>query len=1108
MTSRFHLRLVCWLLGLLLASGKDLRADAGLEPGPFVETSILEWAQFPDGTMLYRDDRQIFVRRKTYRPTDTLKPPTSGAIAQLMVSRCWPETFFYTVGGTEVYRQRLGGTPTRQFTLPSEPTATRICYLFEDPHGMLCLLLSDGHLIALNGASAVKTGVVPLCAVWAPKIRRLVVGTDSGIVEISFPTEAQPWRVRQVASSAEPIHTLTLDYTGEGVWAAGRHHQLLFRGPGGAWLPALPGYERESFPINFLAVTGPNSVVLGSRGYGLRQVYFTPQRRKVTSVATTLAPHEITSLFVDHEGVLRLGQWMAPSLQDVQHWRQRLVKPTAITGALNCILYLPEDGFLLGTSEGLYLAAHLGDPMLPARQLTSRPIQALHRDSDGVLWLGTEADGVYRMVSPTAVPRQFLGPTTPHHRAIRVITSTQDGNLWLGSDHGVTRVCRGNPRNRNYFDGWQLGITPVVDQIYPINDTSVLAMTGISLVARLGSTGTWERAFAGLRDRPTSYGQDSSGNFVLGTLTAGVWRGTGAGNRLRRVDCLTANNVFDLQSDPPAAFIVAHERGFSRLSGLSAATVNCVDFPLARNHSPIQAHGSHCADGRLLYCRADSIVAISPARMHSWYRSPEIRLEAFRNGPQRLPLPPQALRLHLRRPISFYYTGVNWREADGYQLQGKLVPNPLVRIPPFRDSLALGFLPPGEYTLSVQAQTAARLVDLEKFWFTVPVPVWRNPWFLTLALIGLGIGGWVILRLRTRALKASNRRLGTLVREIALGKARYEAVLNALPDVMFLVDQNGMVEDFSCNFIPELEQRYAGRSPFGLAELLGEVQGRAFVDFVARTQANPGIDSFAFRLIVAAELRHYQARISFIAGQEKIIVLARDVTETIAQVEEKALYERKLATIEFKAQEAEKEKLARNLHDDLGPVITTAIQRIHVLKSHTQAENILAHEDLQFIRSRLEQGLEIVRQISQDMVPVALQQFGLHNGLRETLAQIDESVTTKLQFYHYGDRDCAPPTVSRAVYRIIMTLVQNAIRHAEASVISIQIHETQWDISVTIEDDGVGFDLEEARKKPGLGLFSLERRVIDFGGEFEVDTTIDAGTVISFEIPYSVAVGE
>jgi signal transduction histidine kinase len=201
-----------------------------------------------------------------------------------------------------------------------------------------------------------------------------------------------------------------------------------------------------------------------------------------------------------------------------------------------------------------------------------------------------------------------------------------------------------------------------------------------------------------------------------------------------------------------------------------------------------------------------------------------------------------------------------------------------------------------------------------------------------------------------------------------------------------------------------------------------------------------------------------------------------------------------------KAQEEERRSISRELHDEVGQMLTAQRMEIRNLKALRAApeEQFLAH--LEATAQLSEEALRAVRSLAMGLRPSMLDDLGLGPAVewqaREFSRRFGVPVTVQLE----GPLDTLPDQHRTCVYRVVQEALTNCARHAKAKEIRISVHGSGDGLAITIQDDGVGFSAAECRGR-GLGLIGIEERVRELGGRFTVFSQPAKGTVLSAELP-------
>jgi len=198
--------------------------------------------------------------------------------------------------------------------------------------------------------------------------------------------------------------------------------------------------------------------------------------------------------------------------------------------------------------------------------------------------------------------------------------------------------------------------------------------------------------------------------------------------------------------------------------------------------------------------------------------------------------------------------------------------------------------------------------------------------------------------------------------------------------------------------------------------------------------------------------------------------------------------------------ENERKRVSADLHDGLGPLLST-------VKFQIKSVEVTDQGDRQLISSagtHIDDMLVKIREIANDLRPTVLVRGGLAKAIEEFAAGINLSKVTSVvcdtgNYVNALDKD-----MEMHLYRIVQEIVNNAIKHAGSPTIDIKLKSENNKISLQISDFGKGFDMQEILKKSnGLGLRNIMSRVEMLGGDIYIDTSNGKGTVYSIEIPYN-----
>jgi signal transduction histidine kinase len=245
---------------------------------------------------------------------------------------------------------------------------------------------------------------------------------------------------------------------------------------------------------------------------------------------------------------------------------------------------------------------------------------------------------------------------------------------------------------------------------------------------------------------------------------------------------------------------------------------------------------------------------------------------------------------------------------------------------------------------------------------------------------------------------------------------------------------------------------------------------------------------------------------------EQVIGTAVDVTEfklaeqrvqrEQAKLQRSREEARRLSSRLLRAQEDERRRLAREIHDDL----TQQLAGLSMLAwSTAQAAAREPSRDvsanLTELASELERIANEVQALSRDLHPPALEAFGLAETVRAECETFGKRTGMSIEFECRGAFVDPAPEVGLALYRIVQEGLRNCLAHADTTSARVVLEGGEGAIRLQIIDSGVGFDASDASARPGLGLLSMRERAHLAGASLRIDSAIGAGTLIEVRYP-------
>ena len=199
-----------------------------------------------------------------------------------------------------------------------------------------------------------------------------------------------------------------------------------------------------------------------------------------------------------------------------------------------------------------------------------------------------------------------------------------------------------------------------------------------------------------------------------------------------------------------------------------------------------------------------------------------------------------------------------------------------------------------------------------------------------------------------------------------------------------------------------------------------------------------------------------------------------------------------------KVVEVERSRLAKDLHDGLGGLLSAIKLTLNSVADKVPETNTLLFNKA---NNQLDTAIREMRRMAHNMMPEALLKFGLGEAIQDYCDGINESNVVKMIYIQIGSLQGLTQSAEIVLYRVVQELSNNALKHAAARNIFIQITKHPRGITVTVEDDGNGFDITMLSTGNGQGLKNVQSRIEYLKGEYELKTEMGNGTSINIEIP-------
>lgn len=748
-------------------------------------------------------------------------------------------------------------------------------------------------------------------------------------------------------------------------------------------------------------------------------------------------------------------------------------------------------------------------------------VWAIEEDHNGWIWIGTEAGLDY------------------YDRATGVFTHVA---LAVGSDSTVTELYEDSAENLwiGSFNNGLIRRDGVTGQLthYPADAANPAALSHQAVVY---------------------ISEDPPGTLWVGTYGGGLNRfdaGTQTFTRLTTADGLPNDAVYAILPGGDGTYWLSTNHGLARFHPTVDRFDN-YDVSDGLQSNEFNLHAALRADsGELLFGGIGGVTAFDPQQIRGNPVAPPVVLTSVTQGGVAIDLGapvPAATALTLTWPRNFFefeFAALSFVSPEdnryAYRLDGfdtEWIENGTRRFGRYTN------LPGGTYTLQVKGSNGDGTWNEQGVALTVVVvpPLWERPWAQALFVLTIVATVVTAYGLRMRAVEMRSRELET---EVAARTADLVG-LNALADAVSQSLDWQATLDAAVGHSAELLACEAGGiyllndeprngavarleliARYGLdAELAARINpllvvegfcGRALetgavllINDLAPDQrlTHRHVVDAGFQALAVTPLMVHTRSIGTLFvmtrhprtfGDRERILLAAIGAHVGVAVENARLYER--------AQEgailAERQRIARDLHDS----VTQALYGVALYSEAAsgqlaQGQVERANDHLTQLRRTAQEALAEMRLLIHELRPPLLAQEGLAAALQARLQAVEGRAGLHATFWHGGDsaetnpNRRLPVAVEQGLYRIGQEALNNALKHARATRITVHLRHDLQCVALTIRDNGSGFLLEQARSGGGSGLANMAQRAAEIGGTLAIDTRPGAGTTISVEVP-------
>lgn len=241
----------------------------------------------------------------------------------------------------------------------------------------------------------------------------------------------------------------------------------------------------------------------------------------------------------------------------------------------------------------------------------------------------------------------------------------------------------------------------------------------------------------------------------------------------------------------------------------------------------------------------------------------------------------------------------------------------------------------------------------------------------------------------------------------------------------------------------------------------------------------------------------------------QIARMVETFNDTLSELEQDQGRLRDLATKVIDAQEGERRRIARELHDDTAQVLFAQLLRIATFKGASDAR---VRELAESLEPMTVEAIESVRRLALELRPPALDDLGLREALAGLAQRFGESDGLVVELEYHGARERLVPEVELVLYRIAQEALTNVSKHARAGHAWLRLERTADEVKLFIMDDGSGLSGNSTRGRDisglGLGIFGMVERAMLVGGTLTVEPREPSGTIVQAHVPIGPQIGQ
>lgn len=338
--------------------------------------------------------------------------------------------------------------------------------------------------------------------------------------------------------------------------------------------------------------------------------------------------------------------------------------------------------------------------------------------------------------------------------------------------------------------------------------------------------------------------------------------------------------------------------------------------------------------------------------------------------------------------------------------------------------------------------------------------------------------------------------LGEELKVTTISKNYFNTIFDSVSDMLFVLDNNGAVKSIN-RFVTTVTN-------FSETEVLGLPLSKLLKNQEIFEQLREGLNknknianSETIFIAKGGENIPVNCTLNYLyseVGQGAYILICHDIRQ------QKEMENLVIRTV-VNTQENERKRFATDMHDSLGQQLS-AIQ--FYIKTLASRNNDIDENTQQLVRKAMDgmaNAIIELRNICFNLMPKSLENFGLRYAINELCKKIETKGTLDFDIYIKEELSPIEKPLEIVLFRIIQEFINNSIKHSNGKTIGITLSSEQNNLHLLLQDDGVGFDINNLSKDSGLGLRNVRARVASYNGEIKIISKLKQGTTYKIIIP-------